>query len=320
MLKNIFLLILFLNIIYADTTKNEENNKTYKYKYDYLDRFRLQLSSKLKYVSAKTDIYLSNKEYKDNKNKTKQELNGFFLNSDYYDNYNDSYMIYTFGYSYGAFEKLTNIHNIKVKIDLPHTKKRLKLIIDGEYDEDVKSITNTDNTELALEYIFPFMDSTFRGGFRGVTNPFIRLRMGMENNFKLLIFEPIQYFEYSNKYKFKETTKLYFDKKINDRRLLEILIQRSTQTNKTGTEWFGGLFYSVKYAQNRGLVYELSSLAETKPEDNKNKIISHTIKATWRQNIYKKYMFINISPFMQYHRKYNYYREPFLMVTFDIKF
>ena len=315
MLRNLIVLLLFFSIVNAQDYI-EENQKDNR---DRLDIFQSKVSSSLKYISSKTDYFLSDYEIK-NQNKTKKDINDFFLQNDYYDKSNNSYLVYTFGYSYGAFEKLSTIHNLKIKIDLPHTKKKLRLIIDGEYDEDIKSIKNGDNTALALEYVVPFLDTTFRGGFKGISNPFVRVRVGLENNLKFFIFEPVQYFEYSKKHKYKETTKLYFDKRVDDSSLFELLLQRSTQTEKIGTDLFAGLFYSIKYGTNKGVTYSLSTSAETKPDDNDNKIISHTIKATWRQTIFKKYIFVNISPFIKYHRKYNYYREPFLMVTFDMKF
>jgi hypothetical protein len=280
-----------------------------------LDNFQQNVSYTVKYLSSKTDEFLA-----PNSQDSSNHISSFFLKDDFYDKTNKSYMIYSYGYSYGAYEKLKNINNIKMKIDLPKTQKKLRLVIDGEYNEDLKSVSDEGRTSLALEYIFPFFNTTFRAGIKGSDNTFLSAKVGFKKDYKLFIFQPIQYFECSSKDHFSEKTKLYFDKPLKQNRLLEILLSRSTQSHTKGTELFAGVFYNIIFKNHKGLTYEISTTAETQIQEYDEHIIFHRIKATWRQQIYKKYLFINISPFLQYHRKYDFKNEPFFEVYFDIKF
>jgi hypothetical protein len=133
------------------------------------------------------------------------------------------------------------------------------------------------------------------------------------------LIEPVQSFSYSTKDKFEEKTDIYFDRQFLDKSLFRIQLHRKTKTNTDGMDYSLGLSYHHFLKDEMGLRFSQIFLGNTQytyslngsDDSSKNSepysgISNYVTSISWRQNIWKKWLFIEIRPSVNFHKQYDY--------------
>lgn len=306
-----------------------------------LDYLQENISHKLYVFSSNLDYALAAWIAEDNVTTTKR-LNAsidkekaaysFFSVVDWYDDFfkdesylsttNNSYVRLRVGFEQNNELGFSGLNNIRMSLRLPKTEKALYFFVGDDADEDKKTLNNEeDATSVGLKYFikgYEVLNANVFGGFRGVQNPFIKLRMVYPVVYDRLLFRPIQYFEYSAEDEFKEETLLYIDHLLASKKdLIRLLLSRSTQTHVEGMNYFAQFSYlnTIKHGVGIQLYTNLSGrtgLDSTTPANTKYNVTptigvyDYSSGIIWKQQFIKKYLFYQIQPVVQFAQEYNY--------------
>jgi len=248
----------------------------------------------------------------------------FFKDTTYLSTTNRSYIRLRWGLEQNHEEGLNNINNIRVNLRLPKTEDALYIFIGDDEDDETKTFNNKDEerqTSVGVKYVLDNLDilnvSVF-GGFRGVTNPFIKLRAQYPIAFKYILFRPIQYVEYAYEDEFREETRFYFDHRLQNKTdLIRLMLKRYTKTYLDGMNYSAQLSYLSTVKHSVGYQVYTSMQGQTQAQSSKpqNKKYNITPKAgiynyktgiVWKQQFFKKYLFYELQPFVEFDQQYDY--------------
>ena len=262
----------------------------------------------------------------------------FFKDETYLSTTNKSYLRIRFGIEENVKKEFSYLNNIRMKLRLPKTEESFHLFIgDDENDatDTVKENLEDVTTSIGIEYFFDTLDvlnANIYAGFRGLDNPFIKLRMEYPIVFKKLLFRPIQYFEQSREKNFKEETKFYFDHRLtDDNDLIRIFLSRSTQTHLRGTNYSAQLSYlnTIKHGIGFQIYTNLSGrtkLTGTEPINTEYNITpttgvyDYSSGIIWKQQFFKKYLFYELHPRVQYTQEYDYNANYIIQANLELYF
>nr|WP_321266311.1 hypothetical protein [uncultured Sulfurimonas sp.] len=248
----------------------------------------------------------------------------FFKDSTYLNTTNKSYIRLRWGAEQNQEEGLNNINNIRVNLRLPKTEDALYIFIGDDEDDETKTFNKADEdrqTSVGIKYVLDNLDilnvSVF-GGFRGVTNPFIKLRAQYPIAFKYILFRPIQYVEYAYEDEFKEETQLYFDHRLQNKTdLVRLALKRDTRTYFDGMHYSAQLSYlsTTKHSVGFQIYTSMQGQTQTQTDKPANKKYNITPKAgiynystgvVWKQQFFKKYLFYELEPLVEFAQQYDY--------------
>jgi hypothetical protein len=248
----------------------------------------------------------------------------FFKDESYLSTTNRSYIRLRWGGEQNAEEGFGYLNDIRVNLRLPKTEEALYFYIgDDEYDE-TKTINNINadkSTSVGVRYVLNNLDilnASVFGGFRGITNPFIKLRVQYPIAFSHLLFRPVQYVEYSYEDEFKEETQFYFDHQLkNKKELIRLYLNRYTETYLDGMNYSAQLSYlsTIKHSVGYQVYTNLSGRTQVnskKPANTKYNIVpsagvyNYSTGIVWKQQFFKKYLFYELQPFVEFDQQYNY--------------
>ncbi|MEN8302605.1 MAG: hypothetical protein ABFQ64_00870 [Campylobacterota bacterium] len=262
----------------------------------------------------------------------------FFQDETYLSTTNKSYLRIRFGVEENVKDKFSYLNNIRMKLRLPKTEESFHLFIGDEEDENrdtIKKSPEDIKTSIGIQYLFDTMDvfnANIYGGFRGIDNPFIKFRMEYPIVFKHLLFRPVQYFEYSRENRFKEETKFYFDHRLSDNNdLIRLTASRSTQTYLKGIHYSTQLSYlnTIKYGIGFQIYTNLSGRTKLtgnepiNPEYNitpTTGVYDYRSGIIWKQQFFKKYLFYELHPTIQYTQEYDYNANYILRANIELYF
>lgn len=297
-----------------------------------LDYIQSSVSKKVLVFSSNLDYSLKNMLENDTNTSTQEAYSlynianfydDFFKDETYLSTTNKSYIRLKFGAETNAQEGFSYLNNIDVTLRLPQTEESLYLFISDE-EEEIKAPNNikkNKTTSVGIKYVLSHLDiinASIFGGFRGVTNPFIKLRAQYPIAFKHLLFRPVQYVEYSANDLFKEETQFYFDHRLEDKiDLIRLLIKRFTQTYLHGMNYSAQLSYlsTLKHSvgfQAYTLIQGQTETQTANPSNAKYNIIptagiyNYSTGLVWRQQFLKKYLFYELQPIIEFDQQYNY--------------
>lgn len=365
-MKNIGI-VFFLSImtlyLYGDSTiKAEEitittleNNASLYSKLTSLDYLQANISHKILVFSSNLDYNLAHlftKEHEDEKKELDRSIkqapeaygfyalvsiyDDFFKNENYLSSANNSYVLIRGGAIQNAEQGVSYVNNIRVNLRLPLTEKKLYFFIGDEQDTKKKTLNNEgESTSIGIKYFikpFEVLNTSVFGGFRGVTNPFVKLRMDYPMVYDRILFRPVQYFEYSLEDEFKEETQFYFDHLLaNKTDLLSLVLSRSTETNVNGMNYFGQL--AVLSTAKHGVGYQIytnfsgrTGLNNTLPDNTKYNITptigvyDYKTGVIWKQQFFKKYLFYELQPSVQFAQKYDYHANYIFQANLELYF
>ena len=294
-----------------------------------LDYIQSNISKKVLIFSSNLDHSLTNYA-ENNTNTSDKELptlygivnlyDNFFKDETYLSTTNKSYIRLKLGAQVNAEEGFEPFSSVRVNLRLPKTEKSLYLFI-GEEDAVDETKTINDTPSVGIKYVLDNLDIlnvNLFTGFRGISNPFVKLRFQYPIAFKHLLFRPIQYIEYSNQDEFKEETQFYFDHRLDNKiDLIRLSLSRYTQTRLNGMNYSAQLSYISTLKHSVGFqVYTLiqgqTEVQTTEPANTKYNVIptkgiyNYSTGIIWRQQLFKKYLFYELQPLVEFNQQYNY--------------
>lgn len=259
----------------------------------------------------------------------------FFKDETYLDVTNRSYVKVHGGYEYNRRGENDLFNGITARLRLPKTQKQLQLFIGGESDDKLGLNPGVhQNSGVGLQY---YMNSLYKGlfsrasvGISGITNPYAKTNIEYPLYFENWLFRPIQTFKYSVRDKFDEWTDLYFDQKISSTQMIRLLLERSTNSEVKGMNYLSQLSYLTAYADYISYSYYIGINGRTKdlmdttylnstlyPQEG---IYNYSAGISWRQRIWKDYIFYQIDPLVSFHEQYNYKPNYLFRIGIDIYF
>jgi hypothetical protein len=268
----------------------------------------------------------------------------FFLEKKYLESTNRSYIRMGIGESISSTGESKLNYAFSAKIDLGESKKRLHLFMDDlrrdEQNRDLETQSavlseSTDQATVGLSYFYPqkyglHMKSAI--AIHGL-NPFARVRLEYPIYMGRWSFLAAQKVIYSLKHKFEEQSDLYLDNRVGSYSLVRLFASRSTTQDSNGMYYSSGIQYFYNPQHNRGLSlslyangntkygdYELNTRTNLSTYTNKNQFYSYILAPSWRENIYKDWLFFQITPSVVWHEERDYDRSYNLAFSFDLYF
>ena len=350
---NIFFLLLLFSLYTLlpaqDLNSSQELNTSTNHD-TYIDEFHKRASTHVKHWSNYADDtlvnmadYLDNEEanvtdtdnlVEDNKN----AVDSFFLNEKYLDQTDQSYISIRPEARFSSKDEEDFSLKISAHLALSKSKKRFKLFI-NELDQDNANNVLTQEgedeksaPEIGVNYFAPTtygIESKFSLGLRGIY-PFVRTRFSKEFKPGNWIIEPIQTLKYSVKDEFEESTQVFFDTKITNLSLLRLYLSRETESGVSGMGYSGSI--SVFWTPTKGTGLSLSQFfsgstkyqhtqdenADPVVYEDYNGIYNYGTSASIRQNFYRKWLFYELRPGVNFHKIYDYEANYTLRVFLDI--
>jgi hypothetical protein len=260
----------------------------------------------------------------------------FFKDEVHLDRNNQSYVKVSGGYEYDYRGKAALFHTLSARIKLPRTQEKLQIFI-GDETQTANSLSHPHqpllNEGIGIKYYFPSLYgrlfSNASVGFSGIDNPYVKTHIEYPVIFDHWLIKLSQNFKYSLENNFDEWTNIYFDRKLSDKEMLRILLQRSTNSEVRGMEYLSQISYMRTGKYDVGYTYYLSCSGRTKDlsdsyYDNglnpREGVYEYTTGVIWRQKLMGDYLFYQIEPIVSFHEQYDYKSNYRLKFTFDLYF
>jgi len=266
----------------------------------------------------------------------KDSVDAFFLNEKHLDETDSSYVSIRPDARFSSKEDEEFNFKVSAHLALSRSKKRFKLFINDLDQDNANNIATDDQEksapEIGLNYFAPEtynIKSKYSVGVRGIYT-FARARYSTEFHPGEWIIEPIQIFRYSLKDYFKEETQVFFDTKITNLSLFRIFLGRGTESSVPGMRYDGAISIFWTPKKKTGLSLTQSFNGSTKHEytqdenaipivyEQMNGIYNYSTSLSWRQNFYRKWLFYELQPGVNFHKTYEYEPNYTLRVLLDI--
>lgn len=349
-MKTFTLLTLFFlfNLHAEDTNSTQENNATQQE--HYIDTFHKRASEHVKRLSGFADEtlvdmadYLENKEvnltedaYQGVSQDNKDAVDSFFLNDKYLDSTDKSYVSIRPEARFQS--KDDDDFNLKVSahLDLSKSQKRFKLFVNELNQDNADDLATEDEEkstpEIGMNYFAPDfrrIKSKYSIGIRGIY-PFVRARYSAEYHPGSWIIEPIQTFKYSVKDDFEEQTQVFFDTKLTKLSLLRFYLSRGTESRVSGMAYDGsmGIYYSPTKGTGLSITQYFNASTKYQHTENENAIpviyedyngiFNYGTEFTIRQNFWRDWLFYELRPGVNFHKRYDYEANYTIRMFLDI--
>ena len=254
------------------------------------------------------------------KNKEK-EIEEFFLTRKLLEERDRSYIRLSFLQSINSLEEESFKAKVSARVSLTRSRKRIKLFIENLDDDNAKNIGKTnekDSPSIGLERVSSNVFGVkprYSIGFKGI-DPFVRARFSLEAADFFWRFRPVQTFNYSLEEEFSELTELYFDRPTSDSTLFRFLVDRGTKSHIKGMQYDAFIQWFYKPREHAGFSVTLgvngstkyaNTISELPPViEEENRMYNYLFLLRWRENFWKKWLFYEVSPGINYHEVHDY--------------
>ncbi len=310
---------------------------------NFIDKLHQNLSNGIVKVSTNTDNFISQKIgsfSKDSRNNLNQKLNkndNFFKSTKYLEETIKSYIRVSNDYRYNSLESNDFNVNIHASVDLEKSSKNLKLFISDLNSDNANDLLDKkrykgDNAAIGIslmENISRNIDAKYSLGIRSLY-PYVKARFSIKKQLGSFQFEPVQNFQYSTKDHFSEDTRLYIDKYIQKNLLFRIEFGRGSKTKYDGMDYDTTFHLFWTLNSKSGFVFTQAFYGNTKYKYITNKttgrekkfkgINNYLSQISFRHDLYKKWIFYEISPGVNFSKSDNYRANYRLYLKFDFFF
>jgi len=336
--NHIYLYLSLVFFLHPNTCNAEDNNTIF-------DQAHSSISEKVLDWSEYLDIHISSwldNNTTNNKVCLEQDIIGFrgedkyreynvdsfFQSNKYFNETEDIYVRLRLN-NY-LYSKKSNKVNVKLNAQLPFNrcKRQWKFFLqDPANIQRENSLTDTSSDGVGIRYYKERkggIDSGYSLGFTA-GSPYVRARYKFPIELDTWKIEPIQLFKYSKKYYFEEETNIYFDKPIDDD-LFRISLHRKSASTLTGTDYSINFQYYLYLGKNAGLEFTQSFTGNTdyshrySSEKNYHDINNYVSSISWRENIWRKWLYFEVKPTINFHKDFNYKPSYEFHFLFDIYF
>jgi len=212
--------------------------------------------------------------------------------------------------------------DFKISYDVRTHKLRQKLnvrVLLPAFVKITKKIkTNKKNNISFLQTQYKFKVLPMIRIYKQILTPILKFSLDVKNNYLLKeinLNETIYYYFFFNDY--KEITTLTFQKFLTIDNLMLKLSKTYISTDKNNLYYLFGLYYYsdfIKYIKTYG--FEISGERKKTPF-----IYSYKLFFTYRHILFsKRYIFVDITPYLQSSKEWNYKIKPFLNLSFNVRF
>jgi len=268
------------------------------------------------------------------KEPTSNRFNDFFKDPSYLNSTTDSFIRLRIGPEYNQQEGTSLINSIQLSLRLPKTEDKLKIFIGEDEDDKVnisQSITEDEakNANIGVKYYLPTfyedIKTSFAVGFRGITNPYSRLRFDYVKEVGSWQFRPIQTVEFSAKSLYMEETQLYNDFLWSDTKMIRLFLTRRTEYGYKGMKYTAQLAYykAVKESSAFRMYTQASGHTDTNIQGD---ILVHPgvygfiTGFVYREQFFKDYLFYEIEPRVQHSIQYDYKANSIVSFLIEVYF
>jgi len=252
----------------------------------------------------------------------------YFVDETAFDAKNHSYIRLVGGYEYDRLGHDSQILDMTARILLPKTQNRLQLFI-GDETRDTGDLSTLDTEEerlgigirYYLKHFSQLLHPSVMIGFSGITNPYIRLRVGHRFASGRWFFKPTQ-----AEKAFEEWTDLQLAYRTSSERRLNLLLRRSTESETPGMNYFAQLSYFRPTFHHTGLRPYIGCYGRTQsltdpyesgrtPEAG---LYNYTAGVIWKDDFLRDYLFYQVHPAVEYHEQYGYRPNYILRLTLEL--
>ncbi|WP_201351829.1 hypothetical protein [Hydrogenimonas urashimensis] len=268
----------------------------------------------------------------------RQQTDTFFQTQKYLSETSISYVRLRLGTALRSLDSDETNFNVRVHLPLSRTRKRLRLFIEDLNEDNVENLVKkTENgseevsPKVGINYFAPKtygIYSKYSLGLSGL-HPYLRARYNMVFEPGGWVVEPVQIFQYSEKYDFSEKTDLYFDTEPWEETLFRVQLNRGTRAHKKGMAYGIGLSYHWGLTGHSGmrLIQSFSGHThyEYTPDDTDETkeysgIYSYTTAFGYRRSVWKKWLYMEAIPAINFHKMHHFHPNYSFTIFFDLFF
>ena len=258
----------------------------------------------------------------------KESADEFFLTRKFLEERDRSFVRVSYAQMYNSLEPDPTAFTVRARLNLGRSKRRMKLFIEDFNEDSARNIgtSGEDNSpSIGLDFFSKQrfgIRPKYSIGFRGI-DPFLRARFSYPNSLGRWRFEPVQTFTEtfdtgdSFKDTFAETTEVYMDTPTSESTLLRFVLDRGTKSRVDGMAYDGFIQWFWNPREHAGLSISLGFNGSTKYQNTveyavppmvteENRIYNYLFSIRWRENIWKKWLFYEITPGVNYHETHDY--------------
>lgn len=330
-----FLFLFLYTLIYADTNTTLQSEK------NYIDKAHTIVSEKIVKASENVDTKLSTLLKDNNTTKFKQKIDtneialyeksidAFYNNQKFSQETEETYVSIRLDSFFQSKENVQYNATLNAQIPLVRSQKYFHFFI-NKVTNNFTDKEPQDTATVGVNYfthIFYTLKSKYTVATHGL-NPFVQARYFLIFDFFAWKIEPIQTFTYSKNEKFEEESNLYFDKQITSLSLFRLSLGRKTRQSIDGIDYMTSLAYFYSPKKNTGINLTQSFSGNTRYqylEENQDikidsGITNYVTSITWRKNIYRKWLFYQVTPSVSFHKKYDYDPNYTLLFLLELYF
>ena len=237
--------------------------------------------------------------------------------------------------------RATSKFRVRAHLPLDRTRRRLRLFFeDIDNDNADRLIKKSPETfsstqasrnepKFGLNYFAPRawgIDAKYSLGLSGL-HPYVRARYGKQFPLRDWIVEPVQHFEYSEKYDFSEGTSLYFDTKPYKSVLLRFELHRGTRAHEKGMNYSGGVILARMMGTRSGVRYMMNFSGNTEytytPAGNTDRTRytapnAYTAAFGFRRTIGRRWLYLEATPAVNFRRDNGFHPDYSIRLLLDL--
>lgn len=299
-------LILLVTVIFAF------NAHAKKYRKSAIDKAHRKFSKRILYFSNEVDAFFANDKHEGLPNRSKLKLS------------------FTTHFQEAAGPYV--IPDINYSLVLPRTEKRLRLVLENENEErqNETSATNykrqgakppQESTSAGLRYMIKKTGVKFYSDTGIIVDvppkAFVRLtakRDFMLTNWLLKVREQVKWVNTTG---VTSTLNIDFDRGLTRKWLLRMVNDTLWNDQDYIVTFENGPSLFQRIDKKKAMSYHAHAITVNKPEFL---VANYLLQVTYRQELYGKWLFMNLTPFANFPREKNFHRTPGFIVRFDAIF
>ena len=263
-----------------------------------------------------------------------RQIDGFFADPETVYTENKSFVKIGFFNVWRKIEGLDPEPRFKFRLDLPHTRKKLKLVIENEPDETIslseqnrqnvlrKNETTDSSSTGFLRILSVFQEWKLKTDIgvrlRNPPDTFIRGRASkrwpISDNWQFRLSESISYFHSEG---FGHSSKAFFESKLSDDLFFRSKTEAQWLKRDDAWEFAEILTLSHVVTEDKALSYRIGWLSESRPTPRTS---SYYTNITYRQKLYEDWLFLEVTPELLFPRDDDFKPNPSLTFGIEVIF
>lgn len=301
---------------------------------EYIDEKHKQFSNYVVKVFDDIDSSISRWVQDSDDNETGEDeaitnIDKFFKDEKFIEETERSFLRIRLGAEFQSKDDEDYNYKIRAQIPLNRTKKSFQLFIEdveNSYSAPETPIETKDtSTAVGINFFAPIykdIKSKYSIGISSLT-PYAKARYSKDFKVDDWVIQPTQQFKYSLKSEWSEETNLYFNRALDERSLFRTTLHRKTQSHVDGFDYAVIFSYYLTLSSKKGFSISQQFWGNSKykcavaPQEY-NGISNYSTSLSWRQNIFKQWISLELGPGISFHRQYEY--EPNYLFMFNVDF